>query len=53
MEKIYIAKGEFPSLFGRDWINSFFGSNWLERLMNINKGNFQANTFNKCAEIVG
>ena len=36
MVKIYIAKGDCPSLFGRDWINTFFGKDWLQRLVNIN-----------------
>ena len=34
--KIYVAKGECPSLFGREWINTFFGKDWLQRLVNIN-----------------
>ena len=33
--RIYIAKGECPSLFGREWINTFFGKDWLQRLVNI------------------
>ena len=36
MVKIYIAKGECPSLFGREWIDMFFGKDWLQRLVNIN-----------------
>ena len=36
MVKIYVAKGECPSLFGREWINTFFGKDWLQRLVNIN-----------------
>ena len=36
MVKIYMAKGECPSLFGREWINIFIGIDWLQRLVNIN-----------------
>ena len=36
MVKIYIAKGECPLLFGREWIDMFFGKDWLQRLVNIN-----------------
>ena len=29
---IFVAKGNCPSLFGRDWIRAFFGDNWFETL---------------------
>ena len=35
MVKIYVAKEECPSPFGREWINTFFGKDWLQRLVTI------------------
>ena len=31
---LYVAKEKCPLLFGRDWIQAFFGENWLRRLTN-------------------
>ena len=36
MVKLYIAKGECPSLMGQDGINTFFGRDWMQRLVNVN-----------------
>ena len=27
--KLYVAREECPSLFGREWIHAFFGKNWI------------------------
>ena len=29
--KLFVAKGNCPSLFGRDWIQVFYEDNWAER----------------------
>ena len=31
---LYVAKEKCPLLFGRDWIQAFFGENWMSRLTN-------------------
>ena len=31
---LYVAKEKCPLLFGRDWIQAFFGENWMRRLTN-------------------
>ena len=30
---LYVVESSFPTLFGRDWISVFFGSDWLSRLL--------------------
>ena len=35
MVKIYVANRDCPSLFGQEWINTFFEKDWLQRLVNI------------------
>ena len=34
--KLFVAKGNCPSLFGRDWIHVFYGDNWAGRLTQVN-----------------
>jgi hypothetical protein len=34
--KLYIAKGECPALFGRNWISEFYGKDWAERFTQVN-----------------
>ena len=34
--KLFVAKGNCPSLFGRDWIQFFYGDNWAGRLTQVN-----------------
>ena len=53
MVKFYVAKGECPSLFGQEWINTFFGKDWLQRLVNINTCNCQKGGSNEITEIAG
>ena len=31
---LYVAKEKCPLLFGKDWIQAFFGENWMSRLTN-------------------
>lgn len=30
---LYVIDGQFPTLFGREWIRVFFGDSWLSRLV--------------------
>ena len=32
---VYVIDQKFPALFGRDWIEKFFGKNWLSRLIDV------------------
>ena len=32
---LFVVNGYFPSLFGRSWIDSFCGTDWLQRTLNI------------------
>ena len=34
--KLFVAKEKCPSLFGRDWIQVFYGDNWAGRLTQVN-----------------
>ena len=34
--KLFVAKGKCLSLFGRDWIQVFYGDNWAGRLTQVN-----------------
>ena len=34
--KLFVAKENCPSLFGRDWIQVFYGDNWAGRLTPVN-----------------
>ena len=33
---MFVARGNCPSLFGRDWIQVFYGDNWAGRLTQVN-----------------
>ena len=33
--RLHVVDGYFPSLFGRSWIEQFFGENWLTTLMTV------------------
>ena len=35
--RLYVVDSTFPTLFGREWIEAFFGSDWLSRLKDILK----------------
>ena len=34
--KLFVAKGNCPFLFGRDWIQVFYEDNWAGRLTQVN-----------------
>ena len=34
--KLFVAKGNCLSLFGRDWIQVFYGDNWTRTLTQVN-----------------
>ena len=34
--KLFVAKGKCLSLFGRDWIQVFYGNNWAGRFTQVN-----------------
>ena len=37
--KLFAGKGNYPSLFGRDWIQVFYVDNWAGRLTQVNVRN--------------
>ena len=36
--RLFVVEGYFPSLFGRPWIEKFFGEDWLEQLTAVSRG---------------
>ena len=39
---LYVVDSAFPTLFGREWIEAFFGKNWLSRLTDIEANQIQS-----------